>query len=467
MKKILLALLLGPFLILWSCNGPKSLSKKGNEFSEVGLHRDAINYYIKALEKKPEYVKAKIGLKTSAQAVYNEMSSTFFQAYHKGNEKEAVYSFIELQEFVNRVNKYGGDLHIQSNYEEDFANAKERYLEKQFEAANQLIAEDKFEAAKNIFTEIERLDPDFEGRDFESLKEIATLEPLHRKGNKAIQQEKYRKAYFAFSKICEYNPAYKNARFNRDEALEKAQFSVGVLKFENLTDDPSAATIINSELTKQILKSQDPFIQLIDRTSVSEVLNEQLLSMKGLTSSSLALQAGELIGAKALLKGSVLEIKTSSEKPRTTAERAYKEIRTKKYDPVKKTNYYETTYQKVNYTRTRGTNEAKMSFKIQLISSETGQILLSEIIEVSDRSDIDYSSYKGNYRELVPGHWKSLNVASSEDKIFTSSSAVTNFRRQFNASKNLKPLEDMKSELEKEIAYTAARLILDFNPEEN
>ena len=465
MKKTLL--ILASILFLIGCNGPKSLTKKGGKFSEAGLHKDAINYYIKALEKKPEYLKAQIGLKTSAQEVYNDISSRFFQAYHQGKEKEAVYTFIDLQDFVQRVNKYGADLHIQSSYFGDFENAKESYLEKRFEEANQLLAEEKFDAAKSILTEIEKLDPNFEGRDFENLKEIATLEPLHRKGNKALQQEKYRKAYHAFSKICEYNPAYKNAKFSRDEALEKAQYSIGVLKFDNLSNDPSAASIINSEMTNQILKSNDPFIQLIDRTSLSEVLNEQLLNMKGLTSSSLALQAGELVGAKALLKGTLLEIKTDTEKPSVTTGRAYKEIRTKKYDPVKKTNYYEKTYQKVNYTNTKASNAVRMSFRIQLISAETGQILMSEIIELSEQSSVDYSSYDGDYRDLVPGHWKSRNSNSAEDKIITSSGAVNSFRSQFSASRNLRSVENMKSELEKEIANKAARLVISYNPEEN
>ena len=63
--KIILCSLL--FLTLGSCETPKSLTKKGNKFAENNLYQDAIVKYMKALDKKEDFIPAKEGLRSSGQ----------------------------------------------------------------------------------------------------------------------------------------------------------------------------------------------------------------------------------------------------------------------------------------------------------------------------------------------------------------------------------------------------------------
>ena len=449
-----------------SCNGPKSLTKKGNKFSEAGIHDQAINYYIKALEKKNSHVDAQVGLLNSGRAILNEFTSKFFQAYSSNDHKTAVYIYLDMERFVKRVSNYTTKITIAQSYKDDFQDAKKIYVESKFDEANELISEEKFNAANTIFYEIEKIEPDFEGQDFEALKEMALLEPYYRRGTKHLNNEKYRRSYAEFKFIDGKNPNYKDAKFKLSDALEKAQFTIGVLKFENLSYDKSSSEYISSQLTDNILKSGNPFVKLIDRSNMDRVVKEQMMNMNGVTNGSVVIKAGELIGAKALLVGTVLKVTKNSQSPNAKKVKAYTSYRVKKYDAKNDKNYYETRYKKTSYSQYDGYNQVTISFKYQLISAETGQILLSDIIEKSAKSEVSYATYDGNYKNLVPGTWKHLRFKSSSDNVNTKSSARRSLKNKFSANTKLTPITQIQANIQTQVAKQAASAILKFNPED-
>ena len=452
-------------LLLFSCNGPKSLTKKGNKFSQAGIHEDAISYYEKALDKKPDYIEALIGLKNSSREVFNVYTSKFFKAYTAGDYKTAVYTYRNLDRFVKRANLYKAGISIPQQYQDDFKDAKEIYVKNKFEEANQLISEDKFKEADVLFKEIEKIDPNFEGEDFDALKDIALLEPPYRAGIKFINDSKYRSAYHKFNFISKRNKNYKDSKFKKDEALENAQFNVGVLKFKNYSRDKSAGEYIAAELITTVLKRNDPFTKLIDRSNTEQLINEQTINNQGMTESNNAIATGELIGAKALLQGIVLKIERKNNKLSSKYKKAYKSKRVKKYDSVKKKNYYVTEYDKVQYAEYTGKNAVTVTFKIQLLSSETGQIIFSEILKESFSSSVNYSSYKGNYKNIVPGSWKSISTSATDDHVITKSSSVKRLQNSFKANKTLTSLSDLQDQAQKSIAHKCATKLLSYNPE--
>lgn len=453
-------------LILVACNGPKSLTKKGNKFSEAGIHDQAVNFYIKALDKKNSHVDAQVGLLNSGRAILNEYTSKFFQAYSSDDHKTAVYTYLEMETFVKRVGRYTTKITIAQSYKDDFEDSKKIYVESKFDEANNLISEDKFDGANAIFQEIEKIEPGFEGQDFEALKEMALLEPYYRRGSKHLNNDKFRRAYAEFKFIDSKNPDYKDAKFKLRDALEKGQYTIGLLKFENLSRDKSVSEYISSELTDNILKSSNPFVKLIDRSNMDRIVKEQMMNMNGVTNGSIAIQAGELIGAKALLIGTVLKVTKQSISPRSKKVKAYSSYEVKKYDAAKDRTYYETKYKKTSYTQYDGSNSVKVSFKFQLISSETGQILLSDIIEKSGKSEVSYARYKGNHKNLVPGDWKHQNSASTSDEVITSSSARRRLRNKFSANTKLLTVSEIQGGLQTQISKQAANTILKFNPED-
>ena len=54
-----------------SCDTPKSLTKKGNKFVENKLYQNANIQFMKALDKKEDFVEAREGLRSSGQKEIN------------------------------------------------------------------------------------------------------------------------------------------------------------------------------------------------------------------------------------------------------------------------------------------------------------------------------------------------------------------------------------------------------------
>ena len=54
-----------------SCDTPKSLTKKGNKFAKKKLYQEANIQYMKALNKKENFIDAKEGLRSSGQKEVN------------------------------------------------------------------------------------------------------------------------------------------------------------------------------------------------------------------------------------------------------------------------------------------------------------------------------------------------------------------------------------------------------------
>ncbi len=430
--------------------------------SEVGMHQEAINYYIEALEKKPTHIDAQIGLKNSSTLVLNNYTSKFFTAYSTKDNKTAVYTYLEMQKMVERVNLYHVRLSIPSSYQQDFENAKDEYLKARFIQANHLIGKDLFNDAFCIFEEIETIEPNFKGKDFETLKELAQLEPHYRKGNSEFGNNQFRLAYYQYKKVFDQNPKYKDIQFKLDDALNNAQFNIGVLKFKNYTDDYDVSGFLSSAISNEIINNNSPFIKLIDRSNTELLKDEQLMNLKGMSNG----KSGELMGAHVFLSAKVLSCSKTSVYPKPRNVNAYESYQVKKYDPVNKKNYYETEYRKVRYKEYYGYNEVYISFEFQLISTETGQILLSEIVNQQAKSEVNYANYNGNYYNLVPGNWASENYDSPNDKIFTNRSAKNELQAKFNSNKTATSISVLKSEAGQNIAKIVAEKIINFNPED-
>ena len=97
--------------------------------------------------------------------------------------------------------------------------------------------------------------------------------------------------------------------------------------------------------------------------------------------------------------------------------KAWIERKVKKYNPDTEKNYYESEYDKINYNEFYGSNVVNISFQYQLISTESGEILLTDIIKLNNKDEVYFASANYNYRNIVPGYWKWPNRKDSSDKI--------------------------------------------------
>lgn len=196
-KYLVLSLLL---VVLVACNASKAFTKRGDKLAEAGIHKEAVEQYIHALNRDRSNVDAQIGLRKSGGEVMSKFQSKFFKEYNSSDYGAAVYTYMELEKFQKRTDSYHAELTIPNHVTGDYKIAKKKYLEEEFEKANQLMSEEQFEAAEAVFHEIQKIEPTYKGGDLEKLKEIAQLEPPYRRGNEFLDLGKNRSAYYEFKK---------------------------------------------------------------------------------------------------------------------------------------------------------------------------------------------------------------------------------------------------------------------------
>ena len=452
-------------VVIVACNGSKAYTKKAAKLAAAGIHKEAIEYYIQALNRDRSNVEAQIGLRKSGEEVMSKYQSKFFKEYNSSNYKSAVYTYIEIQGFKKKIDAYNTEINVPNHLIEDYNHAKKEYLEEEFEMANKLMSEEQFGAAEAVFAEIQKIEPTYKGGDLKKLKEIAQLEPPYRKGNSFLDLGKNRSAYYEFKKVTDKNSAYKDAKFKLDEALELSQYPVAILKFKNYSGDKGGAAIVEANIINDLLANKGPFLKVLDRTHMDKVLNEQYLAMNGWVEGSGAVKTGELLGAKAILSGKLLSVKSQLRSPQMKREKAYKRRVQKYFNTATQKTESKYVYDKIYFNNYQGYTQVSISFQYILVSTETGEVLDSGIEEKVIRSEVNYNTYSGNYRNLYPGTWQNQFQNSTNDRIYTNRTKVNDFRQSFNANKNMRGTSELRMDALKSIASSVATKVYRFNPE--
>ena len=463
MKSIYFYFTILSMLIIFGCNGPKSLTKKGSKLSEAGMYKEASEYFMRALSARPDYVDAKVGLRFSGQKAIDALQSQFFQANNAGDKKTAVYTYLDMKNFRDRVVAMKVDVSYPSMYDDDYAQVKEEYLDERFTAANVLFGNEDFAAAEIIFNEILQLEPNY--KDAASLKKYAHIEPIYRRGVEAMKREKYRQAYYSLQNVVQQQDDYKDAKSLMQQSLQEAQYTIAFLPFENVTYERGAADRVSAKILNDVLQNKGPFLKVIDRQNLDVLLKEQKLAMVGVVDENTAANAGNIIGAKAVLIGKVLEVKVVESPVVSQRIKGYESYLIKKLNPQTGQYYNETAYKKVIYTDYSGSRKVTCSFQYKLISAETGEILLSNIVSQTETSAVHYAYYDGDYNLLYPGTWQSQNENSTGDVIHNSFSEKKQLTALFTASKIMESKEALLSTIYDKIGSASAKAIYGYNPE--
>ena len=282
--------------------------------------------------------------------------------------------------------------------------------------------------------------------------------------------EKNRAAFYEFKKVVNKNVNYKDAKDKQDESLSLAQFPIAVLKFKNYSDNTVAAAKVQANAIDELLKNKGPFIKILDRTQMNRVLNEQYLAMNGWVEGSGAVRTGEILGAKAILSGKLLSVKTITGKPSLTRKKGYKKVQEKYYNLQKRSEQKRKCVMKRFITIIfYGQNSVTVSFQYILVSSETGEVLLSGIAEESMTSTVDYNTFKGDVTKLYPGTWISRSSKSPSDRVYTNRSRVNTFQNKFSANRTLTNTSELADGAYKKVGNVVSKrftpLILSNNEE--
>ena len=456
-KLILFSLL---FFTLVSCDTPKSLTKKGDKFAEKNLYQDACNQYMKALDKKGDFITAKEGLRFSGQKQVNTYLDEFFKSKNFGDKRAAIYHYINADDLKERIKKYNITIDIPSTYTTDYNSLVDNYVSTIYVQAMDLLEQENFSESEKLLKEVALLKPNF--KDVNNLKNVATFEPIYRKANEFLELEKFRSAYYEYDKIPD---SYQETKQRKALALEAGLFTIAIVEFENATRQSGGESAISALVSDKMMKLNNPFIKLVDRTYTQSFIDEQIMGLSGQVAENTNAQAGELIGAKAIISGKLVSFSKQKNPIVRTEKKAWAERKVRKYDEETEKYFYETVYDKIKYQEYRGSTSVQVGFQFQLISTESGEILLTKLINLNRRDEVHFAESNTNYRNIVPGNWRWQSKQSPNDVVETSYSQKRALRSLFKNKKTLLSVNTLANDIYQEIATEVSQMVNNYNPE--
>lgn len=385
---------------LLGCSGSKSFSKKAAQLDAGGLYAEAADMYLQSVVRNQKNVEAKIGLKKTGQQLLNDKLSSFFKSFSMGDKAQAVSAYLAAKDYADRVGRAGVVLEIPDHYRTDFEEVKGQHLVDLYTQGQQLLEQKNYTAAETVFAKIGQLEPGY--KDAVSLQNVAYLEPLYIAGNNALKAGQYRKAYDEFGKVLAKDVAYKDAGALRQQAVEKGRYAVAVLPFSGPKDMASVASTVQAYATTALTTVNDPFLSVVDRENIDRILEEQRMGLSGVVDERTAVSAGKLMGAQAVLMGTVISYREEPGKLRQSTKDGYESYQVKQLNKETNELVTVTKYKPVKYVEYYQENKAVVSFTYKLVSLETGQVLFSKIVDQESTDHAWYANYEGNGQALFP-----------------------------------------------------------------
>ncbi len=420
-------------LTFTSCDPSKHFMKEGDKQFELGNNDGAANFYYNALVVKPNKIEAAQGLKKTGNIVLANKFGEFGKYVVSNDAEKSVRQYLACKKYYEKCKSVGVELDWPTMYDPIYEDIKNDYISKLYDKGLDLMQNNKFDQAEVVFTTISEIEPSY--KDATVLRMKSILEPLYQHGLKMMELENYKEAYRDFNKITTQDITYKNAKILRDEVLAKASVGLGVLPVQNQTRYQGFDVRLYQQLVASLVQSKNPFLRVVDRSSLESMLREQQLGMSGVVDPESAAKAGKLIGLKYVLMTAISDLKYEDDgmiKDSIIAYEAYSET-----IPPNIPNGLPqsvTRFRKVKYCDMHQKRRLYYRVFYQLVSTQTGQVVESEVITEEASDEIHYATFNGNIKTLYP-ELPTGNYMPGKP---------TEFREQFNQVKReLKSREEM------------------------
>lgn len=432
--------------------------KQGQELEEAGMYEQAALAYMDALRRDDDNIEALIALKSTAQIVVDEKYGEFFRAVQAGDDKLAIQSYREAENFRERLAQYNVSIARPAGHEADFEQARDRYCAVRYQEGRSALGAKDFSQAEAIFREINELKPDF--KDVSDLLRLSQARPLYNSAMEAFDARKYRQAYRLFDQLERQHGEFENSASLKATALRNGQFGLGLMSFENHTNYGGVEALISSRVTRILQDKNDPFLKLIDRSMISQLTDEQIRAMQGQSDPTTAAEAGKLVGARAILVGELVSMNVEEGSMQRSRRPGYIGRN------VTRTNsegerYTVMTYSKVWYFHVEQASRVNAIFQFKLVDVETGEILATNAINITENDRVEYAQYNGETRFLYMGDWTSMDRDKEGDRILNDSRNKRTLDSQLRARTELNAIEDMKETVFNKISEQVASEVYD------
>lgn len=407
---------------------------------EAGMIDQAANHFFTALRKKPDNLDALTGMKRTGQIVLSKHLSDFDEAVLKNEREVAITAFQKAEQYDKKISSVGVTLVFPQAKKDQFVAVKNAHVEEIYVEANEHLQSENFDEALKLFERIEELVPGF--KDAAALGDYSYCKPKYDLGNNAFEEGHFRTAYESFNNVANRDANFEDAGARKQESLDAGRYTIALMKFENGSSRRNVHTKLSSYVEQNLMNSNDPFLTMVDRESLELILQEQQLELSGLTSGS-ELEIGSLLGAKAILKGTVVDCNYNQTSMHHQNKSGYEKYRVEAVNSEGK-KYYETKYRQAWYTEYNQSSSVTVSFNLKLISMETGSVLRSETVTATNSDNIRFINYSGNKQNLYPSR--------ANGAVDSSSSGHNSLMQLSGARRDLKDDDIMINECAKAVA---------------
>ncbi|MBK7754080.1 MAG: hypothetical protein IPI41_16150 [Flavobacteriales bacterium] len=189
----------------------------------------------------------------------------------------------------------------------------------------------------------------------------------------------------------------------------------------------------------------------MDRENIERILEEQRLGLSGVVDEQTAVRVGNLIGAQAVLMGTVLDYREEPGKPRVSAKDGFETYQVRQKNPETGEFYLVTKYKPVRYIENYQENKVVASVSYKLVSLETGEVLMSKVVDATENDHIYYATYDGNKDALVPRGANGIADASDHGR--------RELRTLLNAPREMRSVGVLSSEVLRKAGETMANQV--------
>ena len=386
-------LLIGTALTFAACNGPKAISKRAGELHSAGFNPQAADLYYLALRKRPGYVDAMTGLQMTGQGVIDSEVGEFQRAAMNGERAEAIAIYDRMTP-KNKIAGVGITLLIPSAVEQDHDDLMDDHLiELSEQGQSELEAED-FAAAEKPIARSSGWTPNTGMRPPSWLWHGPSR--LSRR-IRCVGHGQFREAY-RFSPPSRASTT--GTRMPHSCAMTPSIWAGSPWPSPNSKATATAMWPSNCAAACSKAFSNPPTPSLGWSTAPREdILAEQELSLSGISDESV--EVGGIAGARAMLTGSILSYSSETSTPQSTPRKGFrkyfKEVMTEEGNTKKVAAFSPAGY--VMHTQRRS---VLLKYEIKLVSTETGEILMSEVEQVHAQDAVEYAVSQVNAGSLYP-----------------------------------------------------------------
>lgn len=396
-------------------------------------YESAKKVFVEIFDIDPNYKETRKFLNEATfEPIYREGS----QLFSEGRFMDAWYKWDRIYSEVK-------------NYK-DVKDRMDQALNERYKEGTVFLMNEDFKNAADALGDVYNVNPTF--RDVKVQYTEARNEPIYRQGKENLERGKCRTAYYDFDHVLSDAGSYKDTKSLKEKALACAEYPVAIYSrpVKHYTSD---AVLFENTAVKKLVNKNNLFLRVFDLTAINSRAEARLLNSYGEIDENTLRSLHRDNDIKAVL---ILEY----EDYRKNKGDLQKEKKSGFERQVMKNTEGETSiYDKpVVYYEYARENEISLTLRYKLISTESGEILLSDSYSGTESDEVRYATYSGDKNKLYPA--KSIRGTNSVDE-----SGFRRLQSLLDDRTEIKSIESLQRELYDDLAGDIASDIDKFNPE--